>query len=151
MKILEGFLIKHFGTDVKFDCVSHAFQGPFQSKKLASSSFIMFFDQYTADEIFKHIKSDEDKYKRCSSTGEALQILKRKTPTEKRRDYCLGRAEEIWTEQAASLHAKPTIKIVWKERKVQVNGVDAFVQAKTDDRGSFCGTFVSFPWTDRQK
>ena len=97
----------------------------------------------------KRLKSDEYRYKCCSSTGEALQILKRKTPTGKMRDYCLGRAVQILTEQVASLYSKATIKIVWRERRVQVKAVGAFVQAKTDDRGSSCGTFVSIHWTDR--
>ena len=116
-----------------------------------NASFIMFFDQYTADEVFKTIKSDEDKYTYVSSTGEALKISKRKSRMEEPKDYCLGLAAEILTEQSASQQSRPAIKIAWKERKVQVNDADAFAQAKTDDRGSFCCAFASILWTDRQK
>ena len=111
----------------------------------------MFFDQHTADEVFKKHKSDENKYKCFSSAGEALKIYKRKSPMEKRKDDCLGRAAEILTEHSASQQSKPAIKIVWKERKVQVDGADTFAQAKTDDRGSFFGAFALILLTDRQK
>ena len=81
----------------------------------------MFFDQYSADEVFKMFKSDEAKYKCVSSSGEVLKISRRKSPIEKRRDYCLGRAEEILTELVSSQQPPPAVKIAWKDRKVTVN------------------------------
>ena len=151
VKIIEAFFAKHFGTDFKYACVSHELRGPFQNKQLTATSFIMFFDQYSADEVFKKLKSDDGKYKCVSASGEVLKINRRKTPTEKRRDYCLGRAEEIFDEMFSSQKLAPAVKISWKERKVTVDGQDAFIQGKTDDRGSFCGAYSETIWTDRTK
>ena len=127
VKIIEAFFAKHFGTYFKYACVSHELQGPFQNKQLTTTSFIMFFDQYSADEVFKKLKSDDGKYKCVSASGEVLKINRRKTPTEKRRDYCLGRAEEIFDEMFSSQKLAPAVKISWKERKVTVDRQDAFI------------------------
>ena len=148
--LLNAFMAEHF-AGVKYACVSHETTGPFQNKKLTDTSYVLLFDQFSADSALKKIKEDKGKYTCVSTKGKALKIGKRKTRLEKRRDYGLIRAEEILTEQVISKEPKPVVKIVWADRKVTVGTTDAFKQEKSDERGSFCGSFAAVAFTDRKK
>ena len=148
--LLDAFMAEHF-AGVKYACVSHETTGPFQNKKLTDTSYVLLFDQFSADSALKKIKEDKGKYTCVSTKGKALKIGKRKTRLEKRRDYGLIRAEEILTEHVIPMKPKPAVKIVWEARKVTVGTTDAFKQEKSDERGSFCGSFAAVAFTDRKK
>ncbi len=151
VSLLNAFMAEHF-AGVKYACVSHETTGAFQNKKLSDTSYVLLFDQFSADSALTKIKNDKSgKYTCVSTTGKALKIGKRKTRLEKRRDYGLIRAEEILTEQVISKEPKPVVKIVWADRKVSVGTTDAFKQEKSDERGSFCGPFADVAFADRKK
>ena len=101
--------------------------------------------------MLARIQEDKAKYTCVSSRRMSLKISKRKTKLEKLRNYSLFRAEELLEESVGSETPTPDVKIVWQSRKVTVNDVDAFVQSKDDERGSFCGVFANIVFSDRQR
>jgi len=76
--LLNAFMAEHF-AGVKYACVSHETTGPFQNKKLTDTSYVLLFDQFSADSALKKIKEDKGKYTCVSTKGKALKIGKRKT------------------------------------------------------------------------
>ena len=106
---------------------------------------------FAADYVLARIQEDKAKYTCVSSRRMSLKISKRKTKLEKLRNYSLFRAEELLEERVGSETPAPDVKIVWQSRKVTVNDVDAFVQSKDDERGSFCGLFANIVFVDRQR
>ena len=101
--------------------------------------------------MLARIQEDKAKYTCVSSRRMGLKISKRKTKLEKLRNYSLFRAGELLEESVGSETPTPDVKIVWQSRKVTVNDVDAFVQSKDDERGSFCGVFANIVFSDRQR
>ncbi len=144
VKCIDAFMEQHF-KEVKYACVSHEVTGGFQNQKMTDTSYVLFFDKFTADAKLKEIKADECNLKWTTQAGDELKIVKRKTKLEKRRNYCLIRASEILCER----HAEADVDIKWSERKAQVKGKDAFKQNRTDERGDFCGEFSFVRFTDR--
>ena len=149
VEMLETYMKTHFPS-VKFACVSHETTGSVQNKKLANSSFVLFFDQLTAENILKQIEKDSSKYKCVNVKGDSLKICKRKTKLERKRNYGLARAEEILTEQLLKRKLSAEAKIVWDKRAVTVNSAEAFKQNREDEIGSFCGVFPVVVFSDRK-
>ena len=148
--ILEAFMALHF-AGVKYACISHETSGPVQKRQLADTSYVVFFETFSADSVLARIQEDKAKYTCVSSRRMSLKISKRKTKLEKLRNYSLFRAGELLEESVGSETPTPDVKIVWQSRKVTVNDVDAFVQSKDDERGSFCGVFANIVFIDRQR
>ena len=107
---------------------------PVQKRQLADTSYVVFFDNFSADSVLARIQEDKAKYTCVSSRRMSLKISKRKTKLEKLRNYSLFRAEELLKESVGSETPTPDVNIVWQSRKVTVNDVDAFVQSKDDER-----------------
>ena len=138
----------HF-VSLQYACISHEPTGPVQKQQLADTSYVLFFDQFSSDSVLAKLHEDKAKYTCVSSTRQALKIGKRKTKLEKHRNYSLFRAAELLKQSVGGETASPEVKIVWQPRKVTVNNVDAFVQARHEERGSFCCAYAHVIFSDR--
>ena len=79
-----------------------------------------------------------------SSKGAKLTVGKSKTERQRQRDFLMYKAEVLIKEKIQKRGASGDVKYTKSkdERKVTVNGVNAFVQLRTDARGNFCGDFA---------
>ena len=112
---------------------------------------MLFFDQFSSDSVLARIHEGKAKYTCVSSTRQALKIGKRKTKLEKLSNYSSIRAEELLKQSVGGETPTPEEKIVWQSRKVTVNNVDAFVQAREEERGSFCGAYAHVIFSNRKR
>ena len=138
--------------DVSYACATHETTGPANNKNLSDTSYILFYDRFTKDEVLKKIKSEELKCANCSDGN--LKIEARKTSLQKLRNYSMARAHEILEEYVATKQPKRVVSFDWGKpggsRKVKVDNVDAFVQASGESRGRFCNEYSEIAFTDRK-
>ena len=73
--ILEAFMALHF-AGVKYACISHETSGPVQKRQLADTSYVLFFDNFSADSVLARIQEDKAKYTCVSSENKVGEIAK---------------------------------------------------------------------------
>ena len=122
-----------------------------QKRQLADISYVLFFGIVSADSVWARIQKDNAKDTCVSSTRQSLKIGKRKTKLERLRNYTSIRAEELLKESAEAVTPTKDVNIGWQSRKVTVNNLDAFVQRKDGERGSFCGVHASVVFSEKQR
>ena len=115
--------------------------GPFgDGRKASTESYVQFSDRDARDRALKAIR---DGSLTASSAGKDLKISCMKTAWQRRRDFAMGKAEELVKEKMQATSMQGTAKFVkTKEaRKICVNDADAFVQTPSDACGNFRGVF----------
>lgn len=117
--------------------------GPFgEGRKPTKESYVQFSDRDARDRTLKVI--NERTLLANSTSGKKLDIGRMKTSWQRRRDFVMGKAEEL-VKQKLEKHGKEgTVKFTKSKevRKILFNNVDAFVQSRTDATGSFVGEFA---------
>ena len=132
----------HFEPD-SYLCIGTRMTGPFGDGRHASAeSFVQFSDRDTRDGALKFIVNG--KLKVSSSAGKTLNISRMKTPWQRRRDYAMGKAEELVKKKMEANSWQGVVKFTKSKevRKICVNDLDAFIQVHSDECGNFVGDFI---------
>ncbi len=141
---IKTFMETNFGMDVRYCCIDTRMQGPYGDKKPSEESFVQFASPESRDRFADEIRSKKYGDNVTSSKGSKLYVGKSRTEWQRQRDFAMRKSEELIKGKLQSHGAQCAVKYVKSqdERKITVNGTDAFVQRRTDARGHFCGEFV---------
>ena len=112
----------------------NAYKGPRNNRVLSKVGFAEFISEDEA-----RLFADLVKGQSFTVAGVQIKVRPAKTKFNSSRDWALKKAEELLQGAASS---SQVVKLSFSDRKVTVNNEDAFVQSKTDSRGSFCGDFT---------
>lgn len=141
-RTLREFMRAHFEPD-SYLCIGTRMTGPFGDGRHASAeSFVQFCHRDAKDAALKFIVNG--KFKVSSSAGKTLNISRMKTPWQRRRDYAMGKAEELVKKKMEANSWQGVVKFTKSKevRKICVNDSDAFIQAHSDECGNFVGDFI---------
>lgn len=140
---LAEFMRSNFPSEY-VACIDTRMKGPFTNRTPSDTSYVQFFNRVARDRVFDLIKERKCGDNLRSEKGSKLTINKMKTELQRERDWAMRKAESIVKGSSefpagASLKYESTRDV----RRLTVNGVEAFVQARDDRRGKFVGTFSS--------
>ena len=141
VQFLRDFKARHFESE-DHACFDSRMEGP-GKKKLSKESYIQFFSRAAMDRILDKIKAQDLGKDLRSPKGAKLTLSRMKTDFQRSRDWSMRKSEELIR---AKLHANGTAATVEytktkDERKITVNGHEAFVQIPVEAHGSFRGDF----------
>ncbi len=140
---IKAFMEQHF-SGVSYACIDTRMRAPYGGKKATDESFVQFACVEARDRVADVIVAKKYYENVKSSKGAKLTVGKSKTERQRQRDFLMYKAEVLIKEKIQKRGASGDVKYTKSkdERKVTVNGVNAFVQLRTDARGNFCGDFA---------
>ena len=127
---LEAFLNQHASSFRITEC-GNFYSGPYDNRKLGRVSYAEFSSPAAAKKALAKLEGIE-----CKFGSTVIDIKLARTKLKSQRNFALRKAHELIKSSPLS-QGKSVEDITWTERSMNVNGVPAFKQNKSEFGGSF--------------
>ena len=132
IKRIEEFMRVSFPQE-RFAAVDNYYAGPYGNRKLTKAAYVEFWSIDSATAFLNTVKGSRSS--KLSIRGADITVKAARPKIGGKRHYSLRKAEELVKSHETAKNKE--IKIIWKDRIVEVDGIAVFTQGKDEIGGSF--------------